>query len=80
MGVFEVHFRGQLQGALSALLGPDEPNLSSGTILSFRMSWEEALQHWRDRNLSTWRDRNLSTRRYFYIWANGIYFQACVKD
>jgi hypothetical protein len=36
------------------------------------MSWEEALQHWHD--------RNLSTRRYFYIWANGIYFQACMED
>jgi putative transposase len=63
---------GNFQGALSVLLGPDGPNLSSGTILSFRMSWEEALQHWRD--------RNLSTRRYFYIWANGIYFQACMED
>lgn len=63
---------GSLQDALSALLGPDAPNLSSDTILRLRKSWKEELQHWRD--------RNLSTRRYVYIWADGIYFQARMED
>ena len=63
---------GSLQDALSALLGPDAPNLSSDTILRLRKSWKEELQHWRD--------RNLSARRYVYIWADGIYFQARMED
>jgi putative transposase len=63
---------GSLQDTLSALLGPDAPNLSSDTILRLRKSWKEELQHWRD--------RNLSARRYVYIWADGIYFQARMED
>jgi putative transposase len=63
---------GSLQDALSALLGPDAQNLSSDTILRLRKSWKEELQHWRD--------RNLSARRYVYIWADGIYFQARMED
>ena len=63
---------GNFQDALSALLGPDAPNLSSDTVLRLRKSWKEELQHWRD--------RNLSARRYVYIWADGIYFQARMQD
>ena len=63
---------GNFQDALSALLGPDAPNLSSDTVLRLRKSWKEELQHWRD--------RNLSARRYVYIWADGIYFQARMED
>ena len=63
---------GNLQDALSALLGPDAPNLSSDTILRLRKSWKEELQQWRG--------RNLSARRYVYIWADGIYFQARMED
>jgi putative transposase len=63
---------GSLQDALSALLGPDAPNLSSDTILRLRKSWQEELQQWRG--------RNLSARRYVYIWADGIYFQARMED
>jgi transposase-like protein len=63
---------GSLQDALSALLGPDAPNLSSDTILRLRKSWKEELQQWRG--------RNLSARRYVYIWADGIYFQARMED
>jgi transposase-like protein len=59
---------GNFQDALSALLGPEAPNLSSDTILRLRHSWEEELK--------TWRGRDLSAREYIYIWADGIYFQA----
>ena len=59
---------GNFQDALSALLGPEAPNLSSDTILRLRHSWEEELK--------TWRGRDLSAREYVYIWADGIYFQA----
>ena len=63
---------GSFQDALSALLGADAPNLSSDTILRVRKSWEEELRHWRG--------RDLSARRYVYIWADGIYFQARMED
>ncbi|MDP6023329.1 MAG: IS256 family transposase [Alphaproteobacteria bacterium] len=63
---------GSFQDALSALLGPEAPNLSSDTILRLRESWNEELAHWRA--------RDLSTRRYVYIWADGIYFQARMED
>jgi putative transposase len=63
---------GSFQEALSALLGADAPNLSSDTILRLRKSWGEELRHWRG--------RDLSARRYVYIWADGIYFQARMED
>jgi putative transposase len=63
---------GSFQDALSALLGADAPNLSSDTILRLRKSWEEELRYWRG--------RDLSARRYVYIWADGIYFQARMED
>ena len=63
---------GSFQDALSALLGPEAPNLSSDTILRLRKSWEE--------ELAQWRARDLSARRYVYIWADGIYFQARMED
>ena len=59
---------GNFQDALSALLGPEAPNLSSDTFLRLRQSWKEELKKWRD--------RDLSAREYVYIWADGIYFQA----
>ncbi len=63
---------GSFQDALSALFGPDAPNLSSDTILRLRKGWDEELAHWRG--------RDLSARRYVYIWADGIYFQARMED
>lgn len=63
---------GSFQDALSALLGPEAPNLSSDTILRLRESWNEELAHWRA--------RDLSARRYVYIWADGIYFRARMED
>ena len=59
---------GNFQDALSALLGPDAPNLSSDTILRLTKSWAEELVQWEG--------RDLSARHYAYLWADGIYFQA----
>ena len=61
---------GSFQDALSALLGPEAPNLSSDTILRLRKSWEEDLKHWRA--------RDISARHYVYMWA--VYFQARMEE
>ncbi|NQU58579.1 MAG: IS256 family transposase [Rhodospirillales bacterium] len=63
---------GNFQDALSALLGPDAPNLSSDTVLRLCKSWNDDLQKWRN--------RDLSTREYVYLWADGIYFQARMEQ
>ena len=63
---------GNFQDALSSLLGPEAPNLSSDTILRLRKSWEEEIK--------AWRSRDLSAREYVYMWADGIYFQARMED
>lgn len=59
---------GNFQEALSALLGPDAPNLSADTISRLTKSW--------DGELEAWQSRDLSARHYVYLWADGIYFQA----
>jgi transposase-like protein len=59
---------GDFQEALSAILGPDAPNLSPGVISRLTAGWEE--EH------ETWQRRDLSARRYVYIWADGVYLQA----
>jgi hypothetical protein len=59
---------GDLQEALTALLGPEAPNLSPGVIARLIEAWQE--EHGR------WQRRDLSARRYVYIWADGLYLQA----
>jgi transposase-like protein len=59
---------GDFQEALSALLGPDAPNLSPGVISRLTGEWENEYEHWQR--------RDLSARRYVYIWADGVYLQA----
>ena len=59
---------GDFREALSALLGPDAPNLSPGVISRLTAGWEN--EH------ETWQHRDLSARRYVYIWADGVYLQA----
>ncbi len=59
---------GDFQEALAAILGPDAPNLSPGTITRLTAGWEK--EH--DR----WQHRDLSARRYVCIWADGVYLQA----
>jgi putative transposase len=57
---------GQFDEALAALLGPDAPGLSAGTVRRLTETWQD--EHER------WRGRDLSTRRYVYLWADGVYF------
>ena len=57
-----------IQDALSALLGPDAPNLSPDTISRLSKSWADELDNWEQ--------RDLSAKHYVYLWADGIYFQA----
>lgn len=59
---------GDLQEALTALLGPDAPNLSPGVIARLVEVWQE--------EYGRWQRRDLSARRYVYIWADGVYLQA----
>ena len=59
---------GDFQEALSALLGPDAPNLSPGVISRLTAEWEQEYERWRG--------RDLSARRYVYVWAEGVYLQA----
>jgi len=59
---------GDFQEALSALLGPDAPNLSPGVIARLTGGWQEEYDRWQG--------RDLSARRYVYIWADGVYLQA----
>jgi putative transposase len=59
---------GDFQEALSALVGPDAPNLSPGAISRLTGEWQG--EH--DR----WQRRDLSARRYVYVWADGVYLQA----
>ena len=59
---------GDFQEALSALLGPDAPNLSPGVITRLTAGWQE--------DYDRWQIRDLSARRYVYIWADGVYLQA----
>lgn len=59
---------GDFQEALSALLGPDAPNLSPGVISRLTGEWQQEYDRWQR--------RDLSVRRYVYIWADGVYLQA----
>ena len=59
---------GDFQEALSALLGPDAPNLSPGVISRLTAGWQV--------NYDAWQRRDLSARRYVYLWADGVYLQA----
>ncbi len=59
---------GDVQDALSALLGKDAANLSPSVISRLKGLWLGEYE--------SWRKRNLSARRYVYLWADGVYLQA----
>lgn len=59
---------GDFQEALTALLGPDAPNLSPGVISPLTAGWQE--------DHDRWQRRDLSARRYVYIWTDRVYRQA----
>ena len=51
---------GDFQEALTALLGPDAPNLSPGAITRLTGGWKAEYERWQG--------RDLSARRYVYVW------------
>jgi len=59
---------GDFQEALSAIMGPDAPNLSPSVISRLTAGWQ--MQY------DAWARRDLSARHYVYIWADGVYLQA----
>jgi putative transposase len=63
---------GDLQEALSALLGADAPNLSPGVLARLTAGWQA--------DYDTWKQRDLSARHYVYIWADGVYLQARMEE
>lgn len=63
---------GDFTEALQALLGPDAPGLSATTISRLKMSWQN--------DLIRWQKRDLSAKRYVYLWADGVYFQARLEE
>jgi transposase-like protein len=63
---------GDFSDALSSLLGPSAPGLSASTISRLKQGWESDYEAW---NL-----RDLSQKKYVYVWADGVYFQARLED
>jgi transposase-like protein len=58
--------------ALAALVGKDSAGLSASTISRLKSIWQE--------DLDTWKKRDLSSKRYVYIWADGIYCNVRMEE
>lgn len=56
---------GEMQEALSVLVGEEAKGLSPGVVSRLKAQWGEAYQ--------AWSRRDLSGERYIYVWADGIY-------
>ena len=56
---------GEMQEALSVLVGPDAKGLSPGVIRRLKESWVQ--------EYSEWTKRRLDKDRWVYLWADGIY-------
>ena len=56
---------GDVEAALSALVGPHAPGLSSSTIARLKSTWIK--EH------DDWQRRSLAGKRYVYFWADGIH-------
>lgn len=63
---------GDFSEALAALLGPDAPGLSAGTIGRLKEVWKA--------ELSAWQGRDLKRKRYVYFWADGVYFNVRLEE
>ncbi len=59
---------GDFSEALAALLGPDAPGLSATQIVRLKAAWEG--------EYGIWTKRSLAHKRFVYLWADGIYFNA----
>jgi len=56
---------GDMQEALSVLLGDDAKGLSPAVVSRLKAEWAE--------EYAAWNRRDLSGERYVYVWADGIY-------
>lgn len=56
---------GDMQDALSVLLGPEAKGLSPAVVSRLKAQWADDYQ--------AWNRRDLSNQRYVYVWADGIY-------
>ena len=56
---------GDMQEALSVLVGEDAKGLSPSVVCKLKAQWSDDYQRWNQ--------RDLSTERYVYVWADGIY-------
>jgi transposase-like protein len=63
---------GDVQEALTALLGKDAPNLSPSVVGRLTAEWQA--------EYARWQTRDLSARRYVYVWADGVYLQARMEN
>ncbi|MFT7550777.1 MAG: putative transposase [Rhodothermales bacterium] len=63
---------GQFGEALTALLGPGAPGLSSTTISRLKAGWQQ--------DLESWQKRDLRGKRYLYWWADGVYFNVRMEE
>lgn len=63
---------GDFQEALSAIMGPDAPNLSPSVVSRLTAGWQA--------EYDDWARRDLSARNYIYIWADGVYLQARMEE
>lgn len=63
---------GDFSQVMPVLLGKDAVGFSSDTVLRLRQQWKD--------ELNQWDKRRLDSKNYVYMWADGIYFQARMKD
>ena len=63
---------GNMQEALTAILGKNASGLSATNIIRLKQVWEKEHEEWEK--------RDLSCKQYVYIWADGIYFNVRLTD
>ena len=63
---------GDMQPALTNLLGENAVGLSANSVCRLKQQWEE--------DYDKWRRRDLSKRHFVYIWADGIYSKVRMDD
>ncbi len=56
---------GEMEEALSILVGPEAKDLSASTVVRLKGQWKN--------EYDTWRTKRLDKDRWVYIWADGIY-------
>ena len=63
---------GEMESALTALVGPEAKGLSASTVARLKQQWGEEYQAWRKSRL----DRD----RWVYLWVDGIYSGLRAED